>query len=147
MSENTPTIIADVMSDKFVLAHGLTTVSEALQIMREKDVNFLIVDRRDKTDEYGIMLASDIAKEVLAKDRSPDRINIYELMSKPVLFVRPGMDIRYCARFFDRFQISTSPVISKGQIVGIVSYNDLVLKGMAPATGERVPRDTDSDDD
>ncbi len=147
MSENTPTIIADVMSDKFVLAHGLTTVSEALQIMRDKGVNFLIVDRRDKTDEYGIMLASDIAKEVLAKDRSPDRINIYELMSKPVLFVRPGMDIRYCARFFDRFQISTSPVISKGQIVGIVSYNDLVLKGMAPATGERVPRDTDSDDD
>ncbi len=147
MSENTPTIIADVLCDKFVLAHGLTTVSEALQIMRDKGVNFLIVDRRDKTDEYGIMLASDIAKEVLAKDRSPDRINIYELMSKPVLFVRPGMDIRYCARFFDRFQISTSPVISKGQIVGIVSYNDLVLKGMAPATGERVPRDTDSDDD
>jgi len=147
MSENTPTIIADVMSDKFVLAHGLTTVSEALQIMREKDVNFLIVDRRDKTDEYGIMLASDIAKKVLAKDRSPDRINIYELMSKPVLFVRPGMDIRYCARFFDRFEISTSPVISKGQIVGVVSYNDLVLKGMAPVTGERAPRDTDSDDD
>lgn len=146
MSENNPTIIADVMSDKFVLAHGLTTVSEALQIMREKDVNFLIVDRRDKTDEYGIMLASDIAKKVLAKDRSPDRINIYELMSKPVLFVRPGMDIRYCARFFDRFEISTSPVISKGQIVGMVSYNDLVLKGMAPFAGERAPRDSDSDD-
>jgi CBS domain-containing protein len=76
MSENTPTIIADVMNNNFVLAHGLTTVSEALQIMREKGVNFLIVDRRDKTDEYGIMLASDIAKKVLAKDRSPDRINI-----------------------------------------------------------------------
>ena len=147
MNEHTPTIIADVMSDKFVLAHGLTTVSEALQIMREKGVNFLIVDRRDKTDEYGIMLASDIAKKVLAKDRSPDRINIYELMSKPVLFVRPGMDIRYCARFFDRFEISTSPVISKGQIVGVVSYNDLVLKGMAPFAGERVPRSADSDDD
>ena len=147
MSEHTPTIIADVMSDKFVLAHGLTTVSEALQIMREKGVNFLIVDRRDKTDEYGIMLASDIAKKVLAKDRSPDRINIYELMSKPVLFVRPGMDIRYCARFFDRFEISTSPVISKGQIVGVVSYNDLVIKGMAPFAGERAPRSTDSDDD
>ena len=147
MSDNTPTIIADVMTNKFVLAHGLTTVSEALQIMREKDVNFLIVDRRDKTDEYGIMLASDIAKKVLAKDRSPDRINIYELMSKPVLFVRPGMDIRYCARFFDRFEISTSPVISKGQIVGVVSYNDLVLKGMAPNDGERRPRAPDSDDD
>jgi predicted transcriptional regulator len=147
MSENTPTIIADVMTNKFVLAHGLTTVSEALQIMREKDVNFLIVDRRDKTDEYGIMLASDIAKKVLAKDRSPDRINIYELMSKPVLFVRPGMDIRYCARFFDRFEISTSPVISKGQIVGVVSYNDLVLKGMGPPTAERAPRGPYSDDD
>ena len=131
MSAKRPTIIADVMRDKFVLAHGLTTVTEALAIMREKGVNFLIVDRRDKRDEYGIMLASDIAKHVLAKDRSPDRINIYELMSKPVLFVRPGMDIRYCARFFDRFEISAAPVISKGQIVGIVNYDDLVLTGMA----------------
>jgi len=136
MSDKRPTIIADVMRDKFVIAHGLTTVSEALAIMREKGVNFLIVDRRDKRDEYGIMLASDIAKHVLAKDRSPDRINIYELMSKPVLFVRPGMDIRYCARFFDRFEISTSPVISKGQIVGIVNYDDLVLTGMAFEPGE-----------
>ncbi len=136
MSDKRPTIIADVMRDKFVLAHGLTTVSDALAIMREKGVNFLIVDRRDKRDEYGIMLASDIAKQVLAKDRSPDRINIYELMSKPVLFVRPGMDIRYCARFFDRFEISMSPVISKGQIVGIVNYDDLVLTGMAFKPGE-----------
>ena len=136
MNDKRPTIIADVMRDKFVVAHGLTTVSDALAIMREKGVNFLIVDRRDKRDEYGIMLASDIAKQVLAKDRSPDRINIYELMSKPVLFVRPGMDIRYCARFFDRFEISMSPVISKGQIVGIVNYDDLVLTGMAFKPGE-----------
>ena len=67
MSEKRPTIIADVMRDKFVLAHGLTTVTEALVIMREKGVNFLIVDRRDKRDEYGIMLASDIAKQVLPR--------------------------------------------------------------------------------
>lgn len=130
MNENRPTKIGQVMSDRFVIANGLTTVTEALGIMKEKGVNFLIVDRRDKNDEYGIMLVSDIAKEVLAKDRSPDRINIYELMSKPVLFVRPAMDIRYCARFFDRFRISTAPVISRGQIVGVVNYDDLVLKGM-----------------
>jgi len=68
---------------------------------------------------------------VLALDRSPDRINIYEVMSKPVLFVRPGMDIRYCARMLNRFGISTAAVISRGNIKGIVTYGDLVLKGLA----------------
>ena len=53
-----------------------------------------------RSDEYGMVLLSDIAKQVLAKDRSPKRVNIYEIMAKPVLSVQPDMDIRYCARMF-----------------------------------------------
>ena len=81
-------------------------------------------------DEYGILLLADIARLVLGRDRSPDRVNVYEIMSKPVLSVNPAMDIRYCARLFDRFGLSMAPVIEGGEVIGLVSYNDLVLKGM-----------------
>lgn len=147
MSEQSITKIADVMQTQVLVLHGLTTLSEALRVMRERGSHFVIVDRRNKHDEYGIVLVSDIAKQVLAQDRSPDRINIYELMSKPVLFVRPGMDIRYCARFFERFQISTAPVISKGRIIGTVSYNDLVLKGLVHVPVESPDIDDEDSDD
>ncbi len=42
------------------------------------------------------------------------------------------MDIRYCARMFRGFGISTAPVIEGCEIKGIVAYDQLVMKGFAP---------------
>jgi len=44
--------------------------------------------------------------------------------------VRPEMDIRYCARLFERFGIGHAPVIEHDKIIGIVSYYLLVLEGL-----------------
>jgi CBS domain-containing protein len=51
-------------------------------------------------------------------------------MSKPVLSVDPDMDIRYCARMFERFGLSRAPVTENGKVIGIVSFTDMVLKGI-----------------
>ena len=109
---------------------GKLDVLAALKIMKEVGATSLIVKRRDENDEYGMLLFSDIAKKVIAKNRAPERVNVYEIMSKPVLTVRPDMEIRYCARLFDNFGISHAPVVENGKIVGIVSYYLLVLHGL-----------------
>jgi CBS domain-containing protein len=57
-------------------------------------------------------------------------VNIYEIMSKPVVSVDPNMDIRYCARMFEQFGLSRAPVIENGKVIGIVSFTDIVLKGL-----------------
>ncbi|HEY5733605.1 MAG TPA: CBS domain-containing protein, partial [Gammaproteobacteria bacterium] len=89
-----------------------------------------IIDKRHDDDEYGIVLLSDIAKHILARDRSPDRVNIYEIMTKPVISVDPQMDIRYCARLFETFGIARAPVIENRKIIGIVGYTDIVISGL-----------------
>jgi CBS domain-containing protein len=53
-------------------------------------------------------------------------------MSKPLMNVPPEMDIRYCARLFTRFDLSRAPVVENGEVIGIVSLTDLVIKGMMP---------------
>lgn len=127
----TPLIrVRDVMKREFDLFDGMLTVKEALLGMKYPETRALVVDRRDEDDEYGIVLISDIAKKVLGADRSPDRVNLYEIMSKPVLGVPPEMDIRYCARFMERFGIMRAPVLDHRRIVGIVSFHDLVLRGL-----------------
>ena len=78
-----------------------------------------------------MLLISDIARKVLARDRAPERVNVYEVMVKPVIHVEPDMDIRYCARLFEQFGISTAPVIKDGKILGVVTYEELVLQGLA----------------
>lgn len=109
---------------------GKLDVLSALKIMKEVGATSLIVKRRDDNDEYGMLLFSDIAKKVIAKNRAPERVNVYEIMSKPVLTVRSDMEIRYCARLFDNFGISHAPVVENNKIVGIVSYYLLVLHGL-----------------
>ena len=83
------------------------------------------------TTRSGVLLLSDVARQVLARDRSPHRVNVYEIMAQPVLSVSPEMDIRYCARLFERFDLSRAAVIdADGEVVGIVSSTDMVLHGL-----------------
>ena len=129
MSENEVIRVSDVMKSRFDMIDGKVTVADALKRMKHVETKTLIVDKRHDDDEYGIVLLSDIAKHVLAVDRSPDRVNVYEIMTKPVITVRPEMDIRYCARLFDRLGLSRAPVLEQGKVVGIVSFTDMILRG------------------
>ena len=122
--------VGDVMKREFDVVDGKLTVKEALLAMKHPETRALIVEKRNDDDEYGLVLISDIAKKVLGADRAPDRVNLYEIMAKPVLSVAPEMNIRYCARLLERFGIMRAPVISNGKVVGIVSFHDLVLRGL-----------------
>ena len=122
--------VRDVMKSEVDIMDGMRTVTEAMGAMKFPDTRTIIVDKRHDDDEYGVVMFRDLAKRVLARDLSPDRVNIYEIMSKPVLSVNPDMDIRYCTRFFDRFGLSRAPVLEKRIIIGLVSYTDIVLKGL-----------------
>ncbi|ANM31003.1 CBS domain protein [Acidobacteria bacterium Mor1] len=123
--------VADVMEQDYVILDGVATVAEALSALVEKSARVVIVAKRDDDDEFGVVMVADIAKQVLARNRSPERTNIYEIMAKPALAVAPEMDIRYCARLFENFGISTAPVIKDGEVKGIATYDQLVLKGLA----------------
>ena len=62
--------------------------------------------------------------------RSPDRVNIYEIMEKPLICIDPETNIRYCARLFERYRLNRAAVIEAREVIGIVSYADIVIKGM-----------------
>lgn len=123
--------VRDVMKTELDIVDGMLTVTEALKSMKYPDTRTLIVDKRHEDDEYGVVMFRDMAKKVLARAKSPNRVNVYEIMSKPVLSVHPDMDIRYCTRLFDRFGLSRAPVLKNQKIIGLVSYTDIVLKGLA----------------
>lgn len=130
MSDRDWTPVRKVMRTDVTHVDGKITVLEALRIMKRDQVTCLIVNKRFESDEWGMLLFSDVAKQVIAKDRAPERVNVFEIMAKPVISVRQDMDIRYCARLFDRFGISHAPVIENDKVVGMVSYYLLVLEGL-----------------
>lgn len=122
--------VRDVMKKSFDMVDGMATVAEALETMKHVETKTLIVNKRHEDDVYGIVTLTGIARHVLAVDRAPQRVNIYEIMTKPVVHARPNMDIRYCARLFDNLDLSRAPVIKDGEVLGIVSLTDMVIKGL-----------------
>ncbi len=129
MNDRTVIRVKEVMKTQFDVVDGMDLVIDAVRKMKFVENKCLIVKRRHESDEHGILLLSDIARKVLAKNLSPERVNVYEVMAKPVFYVDPEMDIRYCARIFDRFDLSRAPVMENRQIIGVVSFTDLVMKG------------------
>lgn len=128
--------VRDVMKTEVDVVDGMLTVTQALKAMKFPDTRTLIVEKRHADDEYGVVMFRDIARKVLARNLAPDRVNVYEIMSKPVMSVHAEMDIRYCTRLFDQFGISRAPVLQDGKIIGLVSYTDIVLKGLLTDFGE-----------
>lgn len=122
--------VKDVMKTDFDMVDGMDTVQMALERMIHIETKSLIVKKRHDDDEYGLVTLSDIARLVLANDRAPERVNIYEIMTKPALTISSSMDIRYAARIFSRFDLTRAPVLDNREIVGIVSLTDMVLKGL-----------------
>ena len=121
--------VSDVMKPKFDTIDRMATITEAIKAMKHIETKCLIVERHDEKDKIGLLLLSDISRLVLAKDKAPDRVNVYEVMIKPVLSVEPKMSVSNCARLFDQFDLSRAPVVENRVVVGIVSFTDLVLKG------------------
>ncbi len=122
--------VRDIMHSDYDLVDGMATVADILRAQEHPESKCFIVNKRHDDDEYGIVLLSDIAKRVLARDKSPERVNVYEIMSKPVISVDPEMDIRYCARLFESFGLRRAPVIEQRSIIGIVGYTDIVIRGI-----------------
>ncbi len=130
MSSRNWVVVRDVMRKEVTEVDGQMDVLSALKIMKRVSATSLIVKRRDERDEYGMLLFSDVAKKVIAQDRAPERVNVYEIMAKPVLTVRPDMNIRYCARLFENFGIGHAPVVENDKIIGIISYYLLALEAL-----------------
>jgi CBS domain-containing protein len=130
MTPDQPSIVRaeDVMHRGVVTIDGMAPVREAIEKMRSQDVKALIVDKRNADDVWGIVVLGDIVRDVIAQGRSPDDVDVYEIMAKPVITVPPDMDIKYVARLLYRVGVGSAPVESGGKLLGMVSLSDLVLK-------------------
>ena len=123
--------VKDVMKTEYDTIDGGATIKEALSEMNRLQTTVLVVNKRDEDDEYGLILVSDIAEQVLAKDRAPSRVNVYEIMTKPAICVDPDMDIRYCSRLMSSLKLTRILVVKDNAILGRVSPRALVLDGLA----------------
>ncbi len=120
--------VRDLMSEELFTIDGLDTVTEAIALMKRHRVGSLVVTRRNEDDELGLIAVGDIARRVIAEDRSPDRVNVYEIMSKPLLTLPEDMLAKYASRLLARFDLSRAVVVDQQRnALGMVTLRDLIM--------------------
>jgi signal-transduction protein with cAMP-binding, CBS, and nucleotidyltransferase domain len=128
VSDKTKVVRArDVMHKGVTTIDGMATAKDAAAKMREHRVDDLLVEKRHDDDAWGIIVVQDLIRGVILPGRSSDEVNVYEIMTKPVITVPADMDIRYVARLLYRAGIRRSPVEEGGKLIGMISLSSLVL--------------------
>jgi len=120
----------DVMSRKVVYVDGMATAKQAAELMRRENTDALIVSKRDEDDAYGIVVVKDLIRTVVVTDMDSTAVNVFEMMTKPVIPVPAGMDVRYVVRLLMRAGMRRAPVEENGEFVGMVSLSSLILDNL-----------------
>jgi CBS domain-containing protein len=118
---------AQIMTTDVMTIRGSATVSEAVRLMKSNNNRALIISRRHPQDAYGILTKTDIVKKVIAFGKDPQKVRVYEIMTKPCIVVNPDLAVEYVARLFDNTGIHQAPVI-KDELLGIVTLEDILEK-------------------
>lgn len=115
----------DVMHKEVVFIDGKKSVADAIRLMREKKVSSLIVNRRGVEDAFGIVTRKDVVSKVVDPGKDPAQVKVFEIMSKPLITVSPGLQLKYCARLFNAAGIRRAVVFDGKEIIGILSNTDI----------------------
>lgn len=134
--------VRDWMMDLVVYMDPETPVTDALETMRRRYINSIIVNRTRDNPEYGILTSTDICDKIVAQERDPATVKVREIMTGPLITVRTDMSMSECARIMSQNHIHHLPVADEeGNLVGMISATDfLVVAEAMGRSGERALR-------
>lgn len=116
--------VEDIMVEEVITVEADATVMRAVKLMNKHEIGCLIVTKIRKP--IGIVTERDLLKRVLAESREPEKTRIWEVMSAPLVFVDPNMDIEDAVKFMLKMKIKKLPIVRRGKLLGLVTLTDLV---------------------
>ena len=117
----------DIASKSLYYIDGLATVREAIELMKEKQVDYLFIQKRNEQDANGIIVISDIIRGVVNKDINAEEVSVYEIMTKPVISISSNLSSKYASRLLLNSKINVAPVEEDGNYIGVIHLRDLVF--------------------
>jgi len=122
----------EIASDRLFYIDGLASVRDAIELMKEKNVQALIIQKRNSADANGIITVNDIIKGVIIPNKTTDEVSVYEIMTKPVFAISAHLNVKYVPRLMYNYDVKIAPVIENGEYIGIIDYSQFLFAELLP---------------
>ena len=132
--------VKDMMSRNVASVRGSATVAEAIQLMNDKNVRALVVEKRTGERTVGIVTKDDIIHKVAVLGRNPKKMRVYQIMTRPCTTVQPDMGIADVAQLFAKTPMLCAPVVGD-EPLGIISVDDIKTTLCVEQCGRVILRD------
>ena len=101
-----------------------SSAHEAVRLMAEKNIGALVVVEHGQI--VGLVSERDYARKLVLMARSPKDTLLGDIMSSPVMYVRPHQTSDECMALMTQNRMRHLPVMDGDQLIGLISIGDLV---------------------
>jgi CBS domain-containing protein len=121
-------LVENVMTpkEKLIVISAMSTVREALKLMKEHKVRSVIVDKTTGNGAYGLLTFKNILQSIVAEDGDIDLLNVYDIASIPAFSVSAKLDVKYAAKMMVQSSIKRLLVIDNNELYGILTMTDII---------------------
>jgi CBS domain-containing protein len=121
-------LVENVMTqkEKLIVISAMSTVREALSLMKAHQVRSVIVDKGTEDGAYGLVTFKNILQSIVAEDGDIDLLNVYDIASTPAFSVSAKLDVKYAARMMVQNSIKRLLVLDNNELHGILTMTDII---------------------
>jgi signal-transduction protein with cAMP-binding, CBS, and nucleotidyltransferase domain len=120
--------VEDVMCTSVVTIDGEYSARQAAKMRDYRGVSSLVVVSKKKLS--GIVTEKDLCTRVVAKGEDPEHVKVVDIMTRPVVIVRPDALLENAIQVMLMQGIKRLPVLGGelgGDFVGILSLTDVAM--------------------
>jgi CBS domain-containing protein len=120
--------VEDVMHPSVVTIDGKYSARQAAKMMDYRGVSSLVVVSKKRL--AGIVTEKDLCTRVLAKGGDPEKVKVIEIMTQPVVIVKPDAPLENAIQVMLLQGIKKLPVMGGEfgeDLVGILSLTDIAM--------------------
>jgi len=118
--------VEDLMISNVVTISPMAKLREAMQLMRDRKVKSVVVEKQSAGDAYGILTYSMLLRTVIQQDGDVDLVNVYDVATKPAVCVSGKLEIRHAVGMMLNLGIKRLLVSEQNELEGILTMNDIV---------------------
>jgi len=121
-------LVENVMSPmgKLIIISPMSTVRDALKLMKVKGVRSIIVEKNGEDGAYGLVTFKNILQSIVAEDGDIDLLNVYDIAAMPAISVSSKLNVQYAAKMMVTSSIKRLLVIDNNELKGILTMTDII---------------------